>query len=197
MKCKYLILVVIIFSFLVNPSANRGDMKRTGDQVPKDSDHDSLTSTDREIREMLDALREFHLIKELDLPEDRAKHIVEKIRYARRIKQSYLFQCYQIENKLDALLGFSDPDHSQINVVLKELDVVKKQYYQHIMEPDHELRMMLSPEERAKYVLFQRNFNKKLREVIASIRQQQATPTSKGNFLLRRQDTESVIRQPH
>jgi len=170
--------------------------KGTSDQVLIGSDQNLLTSTDREIREMLDTLRESYLIKELKLPEDRAKRVLGKMRHARKIKQRYLFDRYQIENKLDALLGLSAPEPTKITAVLKELEVAKMRYYQHATEADNELHMLLSPEEQAKYVLFQRNFNKKLKEVIASIRQHRAKAIPKQNFLLRRQDEESVIRQP-
>jgi hypothetical protein len=145
---------------------------------------------------MLNTLRELYFIKELELPEDRAKRILEKMRYARKMREQYLFQRYQIENTLDALLEFPAPDSTKITVVLKELDVAKRHYYQHVIKADNELRMLLSPEEQAKYVLFQRNFNKKLQEVIASIRQHSTKTAPKRNFLLRRQDEESVIRQP-
>jgi Spy/CpxP family protein refolding chaperone len=197
MKAKYVIPVVLLFFFLSASPISKGEIPGGGDQVLKSSEQASLTSTDREIWEMIDVLREFHLIKELELPEDRAKRLLEKMRFAKKIKQRYLFQRYQIETQLDALLDFPHPDQAQLNAALKELEVAKMQYYQLTMEADHELQMILSPEEQARYVLFQKNFNKKLKEIIVSIRQQRAKTAPKQNFLLRRQDGESVIREPH
>jgi len=146
---------------------------------------------------MIDILREMHLIKELALPEDRAKRLLEKMHYARKIKQRYLVQRDQIETKLDTLLEFPHPNQTQLDTVLQELEQAKVQYYQLTLIADHELRILLSPEEQAKYVLFQKNFNQKLKDMIVNIRQQRANPAPKQNFLLRRQDGESVIRDPH
>jgi hypothetical protein len=175
---------------------SKGEIHEAGNQSRNNLNQDSLPTTDQEIRDMIDSLREVYLVRELKLSEDRANRILEKMRSARKIRQNYLFQRYRIEHELDALLEYPSPDQKRITAVLQELEVAKTQYYQWMMEADHELRTMLSLEEQAKYLLFQRNFNKKLREMIASIRQQSPKTPSKQNFLLRKQDDESVIRQP-
>jgi hypothetical protein len=53
----------------------------------------------------------------------------------------------------------------------------------------------LTTEERAKYVLFQRNFNQKLKEIIISIRQENINLPQQHNQILRKHPSESVIRQ--
>jgi len=196
MKCTYFVLgVMLVFFFSVSPTST-GEIPEAGNQAPQSSEHASPLPTDREIWKLIDMLREIHLLKELALPEDRAKRLLEKMHSARKIKQRYLFQRDHIETKLDALLEFPNPNQTQLDTVLKELEQAKVHYYQLTLVADHELRMLLSPEEQAKYVLFQKNFNKKLQDMIASIRQQRANPAPKQNFLLRRQDGESVIREP-
>jgi Spy/CpxP family protein refolding chaperone len=197
MKCKYLILLVILMIPFIKTPLSYTEIQGVEDQVLKSLNQDPPPSTDQEIREMLDTLREIHLIKELNLPEDRANRLLEKIRYTRKIRQRYLFQRYQLENTLNALLEYPASDPTKITTVLQELEAAKMQYYQRVIDADNELRMILSPEEQAKYVLFQRNFNKKLKEVIASIRRQyRAKTTPRRNFLLRKQEGESVIRHP-
>ena len=195
MKRKYLILVVILLLPFTSTLAGKRGIQDTRDQSQASKDN-SLTTTDREIRELLDTLRELHLVKELQLPQDKAKLLLEKVRYARKVKQNYLVQRYQIEKKLDTLLELPNPDQAKIQKILQELEAAKMQYYQHIIQADQELRTMLSPEEQAKYVLFQRNFDKRLKEIIVSIRQHSTKIPPKRNFLLRKQDQESVIRSP-
>ena len=80
MKCKYLILLVILMIPFIHASLSHAERKGTDDQALKTSEQDLLTSTDQEIREMLDTLRELYFIKELELPEDRAKRILEKVK---------------------------------------------------------------------------------------------------------------------
>lgn len=196
MKCKYLILLVILMIPFIHAPLSHAERKRADDQALKRLDQELLTSTDREIREMLDTLRELYLIKELELSEERAKPIFENMRSVRKMREQYLFQRYQIEDTLNTLLNVPTPDPTKLTGVLQELEVAKKLYYQRVIKADNELRILLSPEEQAKYVLFQRNFNKKLQEVIASIRQHPEKTAPKRNFLLRRQEEESVIRQP-
>jgi hypothetical protein len=182
--------------FIIAPLSH-AEIQGAEDQVLKNLNHDPPSSTDQEIRETLDTLWEFQLIKDLNLPEDRANRLLEKIRSARKIRQRYVFQRYRLENMLNALLEHPASDPTKITTVLHELETAKMQYYQGVIDTDRELRIILSPEEQAKYVLFQRNFNKKLKEVIVSIRRQYREKTTpRRHFLLRRQEGESVIRHP-
>lgn len=196
MKRKYCILFIILLLLLAYSLITKGEPENIGNQTSQNSDQNSPISTDQEIWKVLGTLREFYLVKELKLPEDRAKLLLKKIHDAREIREKYLVRRYQIEKTLDILLAFPNPDQAKLDAVLQELEVAKMEYYQNIMEADHELRTMLSPEEQAKYVLFQRNFSKKLRTIIASIRQQSTKTPPQENFLLRKQEEESVIRQP-
>jgi len=185
-------LQVILLVLLVLPVAGSSEQA----EQPQTPAPETLSSTDQQIRELLYTIRAFRLIKELGLSEDRARQVLEKMHQARTLRQQYLVQRYQIENKLDALLEYPTPDREKIDAVLQELDTARQEYYQHIRETDHELRMILTPEEQARYILFQRKFNQKLREIIASIREQSTDTSSPGqNRLLRKQTDESVIRR--
>ena len=153
-------------------------------------------SLDHEIRQTIDAVREYQLLQTLELSEERSQHLVETLHDARRIRQNYQSQRIAIEGKLELLLQVTQPDHNKIQHILQELKTVKSSYYQQILQADQTLWSLLSTEEQAKYILFQRHFTQQLHMMIAKIRQERSQTQNDSNFLLRRQNAESVIRQP-
>ncbi len=155
-----------------------------------------ITSPDGvNIREAVEILREQHLIKELQLSVPRAQVIIEKMRYMRNLKKEYQLQQYRLENELSGLFNMVEHDEAKITAVLQELKNAKSQFYQKLLRGDEEFHQLLTPEEQAKYVLFQRAFNQKLKDVIVSIRKQHVQESVKPSQILRNQDSESVIRQ--
>jgi Spy/CpxP family protein refolding chaperone len=155
-----------------------------------------VPSKDLEIHEIVETLRETYLLQELQLSEEKAQALIAKMRYSRELKKGYLLQQYAIENELETLLGLATPAPDKINTALQKLETAKLQYFQQMMEANAELQNMLTPEEQAKYVIFQRNFHRTLRKLITSIRQQSTKAAIQNNQILRRKDSESVIRQP-
>ncbi len=198
MKYTYSLLIVVLFLSLTYPVIIKSQETEADLQSETRLGSDtSFPPKDLEIYEVLETLRESHLIQELQLSEEKAQTVIEKIRDTRKLRKRYLFRRYTIENELDTLLDFPTPDQTKINNALRKLEIAKLQYYQQMMEADEELWKMFTPKERAKYVLFQRNFNKTLKEIIASIRKQSSKTITKPNQIIRRQNTESVIRRHH
>lgn len=152
-------------------------------------------SQDLKIYDAVEAFWEARLVQEIPLSEEKARLVVEKMRTARNIRKGYNFRRYEIEKTLQQLLQAATPNQPDIVDSLQRLDALKTQYYQEMLNVEEDVHRTLSPEERAKYILFQRNFNKKLREVIANIRQQNLDPSQAPNLLLRKQMEESVIRK--
>jgi hypothetical protein len=150
---------------------------------------------DQEIRQAIDALRESALVKELGIPQERTTLLLEKMQTARYIRQTYLTQRSQLEHQLELIITQSPADQQQIHATLQALERIKRLYYQQMGQADQDVQKLLSPEEQARYVVFQKNFNKRLQDVILHIRQQRP-PTSPSSLqLLRQQPEESVIRQ--
>ena len=194
MKVKGYILIVVLVVALISPVISKSQSEES-DLLPETIKQGRFSSKDKEIHEMVEILREIHLIRELNLSKEKAGVVIKKLRHARNLKRKYLAQRHSIEDKLDALLDAPAPNQTEITMTLQELESAKQQYYQQIMHSDKELWQILNPEERAKYVLFQRTFNKKLKEIILTIRQQNVNPPQEQNQLLRRKPAESVIRQ--
>lgn len=200
MKGKHYMLSLLLCCLLLTlwgiPAAGTEEIKSTQEQAGQRSEEEVTGALDQEIRHTIDTLREFYLIQELDLSADRAKDILKKMQETRQIRQAYLASRSDIEDQLETILGVSPPDQSKITELILELDAMHNQYYQDLLQTDKELRMMLSPEEQAKYVLFQKKFQQHLQDIVARIRQQRPQAPTPSNFLLRKQEQESVIRQP-
>ena len=148
------------------------------------------------IHDAIEALRESRLVEALQLSEPRAQTVIQKMRQARAVKKEYLLQRYALENELDTLFDPAERDATKIAAILEQLEQAKAQYYQKLLQNDEELRHLLTQEEQARYVLFQREFNQKLKEVITKIRQQSVNQPQKPSEILRQEDSESVIRRP-
>ena len=148
------------------------------------------------IHDAIEALRESRLVEALQLSEPRAQTVIQKMRQARAVKKEYLLQRYALENELDTLFDPAERDATKIAAILEQLEQAKAQYYQKLLQNDEELRHLLTQEEQARYVLFQREFNQKLKEVITKIRQQSVNQPQKPSEILRQEDAESVIRRP-
>lgn len=187
MKRYYIVLAVCIFCLLSRADAHAQD---TREAVQINS------PIDLEIQKAIEALQEVQLLRELQLPEDKAAALIHNLRDGRVLRQNYLLQRYVIEQKLHALLDEPAREKTEIANMLQKLEFVKLQYYQQVLKNDAEIEQLLTPEEHAQYILFQRDFNKKLKEVIAKIHGQSIDSPSKQHQLLRRESTESVIRQP-
>jgi hypothetical protein len=195
MKRIYWLALLLLVCPLTPVLLSQGEIQSPVQGVTS-SKQPGRTSTEQALRETIDSLRATYLVQELKLPEERAKQVLENMQAVKELRQQYLSQRSRSEHELDILLQYPAPDHTKLSVVLQELETSQTQYYQHLVDADRALRTLLSPEEQAKYVLFQKNFNKTLQDMIVSIRQHSPRPPSKQNFLLRKQDTESVIRQP-
>ncbi len=164
-----------------------------GEQIAKD---EVTLSPNREIHDLVETLREEQLLHELSLDGERSDPFLKNIRAGRQLKNSYLLQKYLIENELDALLNYPSPNQDDISTALQRLEFARFQYYQALLKNERELRQLLTPEEQARYLLFQRQFNNRLKELIVKIRQQTAKSPEQSHQILRQQPQESVIRKP-
>lgn len=193
-RIVYIGLLVIWCLSTLSPGTDETSLPATPLAEPHDQAQE--LSIDQEIRLTIDALREYQLLQTLDLPKERAQRLLSTLHDARRIQQAYQKRRADIEYQLEALLRYPQPDHAKIRQALQELEAAKTGYYRQILQADQALWALLSPEEQAQYILFQRHFTQQLQEMIVKIRQERIQSQDQVNFLLRRQDDESVIRQP-
>lgn len=168
----------------------------TASELPQSSAApDDPAILDQEIRQTIDALREIVLARELGLSQERTAVLLENMQIARQIRQAYLTQRTQLEHQLEQIITQSPPNQQQIHAILQTLENIKRQYYQQMGQADQDVQKLLSPEEQARYVVFQKNFSQRLQAVIVHIRQQRSPTSPASLHLLRQQPEESVIRQ--
>ena len=187
-KWKYRAISFLLLAFLASA------LPCVGEQM---SGEQRSYPRNREIHDLVETIREEQLLRELQLNAERVDPVLENIRSSQQVKNSYLLQKYLIENELDALLNYPSPNQEEISEALKKLELSRFYYYQALLRNEQELRELLTPEEQARYVLFQRQFNRRLKELIVKIRRQGITSAEPSNQILRRKPQESVIRKPH
>ncbi|MDY0092807.1 MAG: hypothetical protein RBT80_08890 [Candidatus Vecturithrix sp.] len=195
MKAAYFIIATLVLFSLVLSVRSENQLPESKSLTQPDEEGSSLSFRDKEIYEMIEMLREVHLFQELQLSESKATEVMQKVHSIRELKRDYLHKRYTLENVLSVELGYAAIDQGKINTILQILETAKHEYYQQLLSADRELQDLLTTEERAKYVLFQRNFNQKLKEIIISIRQENINLPQQHNQILRKQPSESVIRQ--
>ena len=193
----YILIVGFLIVCVVGPVLlGTGELAKPGSQPVRPQERSKISSLDQELRQAIETLREYNLVKELDLPESRTEQLVATLQNARQIQRSYQIRRAEIEHQLANILQGSEPDQAHIRQILQALDGVKQQYQTQMLQADQQLWSLLSPEEQARYILFQHHFTEQLQDMIIRIRQQRIQSSTQRNFLLRRKDEESVIRQP-
>lgn len=197
MKFTSCVISIIVMCVLFM-SSGIGNSQERDTASAGDADNEPNQTTliqDAEIHEVVETLREAYLLQELELSDEKSQALLENIRHTEEAKKIYLARRYAIENELHDLLAFPNPVQNQIANALQLLETAQLQYHQQLIQMNEELQEILTLEEQAKYVLFQRTFNRRLKQLITRIRQQNSEFTVPENQLLRRKDTESVIRQ--
>lgn len=150
-------------------------------------------SLDQEIRQTIDAL----VVQALNLPEERAESLLNTLREARLIRQTYQRRRETLEQQLEVLVR-DDSSQTEIRQLLQDIENAKTRYYQDSLHIDQTLWALLSSEEHAEYILVQRRLTRQLHDLILTIRKErEASPSQqRSDFLLRQHEEESVIRKP-
>ncbi|MBD3308288.1 hypothetical protein GF339_17760 [candidate division KSB3 bacterium] len=196
MKLRYYIVGVFVGLLLICSGRSGSQVNDGGGAAHKENvEHGKGEAKEQEIYRLLDRVREARLVEELELSEDKARAVIENMRYARKLKGGYWVKRSRFEKTLHVLLEAPVPDQANLDAVLQQLDQMTLHYHQQLLAVEGELQKILTPEERAKYILFQRNFNEELQELISNIRQRNNQGVPRQNQLLRKDSTESVIRQ--
>ncbi len=199
MKFTYWVTAIVVVCILWTSSGISSSQERdsaASGEVDAEQDQTTARVKEAEIHHVVETLREAYLLQELDLPEEKAHALLDSMRKTEEARSVYLARRYAIENELQDILARPGPDQTQIAKTLQLLETAQRHYHQQLIQTHDDLKDILTPEEQARYVLFQRNFNRRIRRLIMRIRQQNSQSTLPENQLLRRQDTESVIRQP-
>ena len=118
------------------------------------------------VRKKVEAMRAWRLTEELDLDEEMAARLFPAMRRSDRQRQEIEADNRRIIRLVSAELEKPEPDPDVVDKALDELIKNRRRIFRN--EEDHlqDVRKILSPEDTARYLLFQVKFQKEIRERI-------------------------------
>lgn len=130
---------------------------------------------DEEIRRTLGLVRNLKLVKELSLPEDKANMVLEKLRRMDQLQSNFSQQRRGVVSQLEKIVNSSNPEQLELKAKLRELREIETNYVSEKERTKKEIYDLLTPQQRARYILFQQKFQNELRQVITDIRRNYQT----------------------
>ncbi len=126
-------------------------------------------------REIIEKVRMYRLTQELDLTTDQAVKFFPKLNEIRKTEQKFFEDRLEIIKELKGLLKNNAADNDLTAVIdrFKSIQEEKQQAQAKIMD---EMRDILSPLQQARYLVFQEEFEREIREVIKAVREHKPHP---------------------
>ncbi|HEX7321238.1 MAG TPA: hypothetical protein VF399_12890 [bacterium] len=126
-------------------------------------------------REIIEKVRMYRLTQELDLTTEQAVKFFPKLNEIRKAEQKFFEERLEIIKELKELLKNNAADKELIVVIdrLKNSQDEKQQAQAEVMD---EMRDILSPQQQARFLIFQEEFEREIREVIKAVREHRPSP---------------------
>ncbi len=116
------------------------------------------------VRKKVEAVRAWRLTEELDLDEDKTAKLFPAMRRSDRQRQEIEADNRRIIRMVSAELNKPNPAPEVIDSALEELVKNRRRTFRSEEEHLQDVRKILSPEDTARYLLFQVKFQKEIRE---------------------------------
>lgn len=142
------------------------------------------TAEERErVKKRIDMIRMWRLTEDLDLDEQTGsklfpllRHYEEKRRELAREREELLFA-------LKGLLKSGKPQEERLRSLMKEWDEIRTKEQELNRKEKEDMKGILSIEQQAKYLIFQQEFMKEMRRMIADVREKRSeTSPSRMNM---------------
>ena len=126
-------------------------------------------------REIIEKVRMYRLTQELDLTTDQAVKFFPKLNEIRKAEQKFFEERMEIIKELKELLKNNASDKELVKTIdrLKASQDEKQKAQAKIMD---EMRDILSPQQQARFLVFQEEFEREIREVIKEVREHRPAP---------------------
>lgn len=129
-----------------------------------------VTSRGDELRRTLEQVRNIKLVKELNLPEEKATVVLGRLRRISELQNSYNQQRQSVVTQLQKIIGSSNPEQGTLQATLRELKDIETNYTNERERTRKEIYDVLTPQQRAQYILFQQKFQDELRQAITDVK---------------------------
>lgn len=128
-----------------------------------------VLAADDDPAQLIEKVRIYTLTKELDLTTEQAIEFFPKLSEFQKIEKDFNEEKAEILNELKDLLK-SGADDKKINAVLERYEQSLRRKLEDQISKTKEMWSMLTVAQRAKFLIFQDEFNRKIREIIKQIK---------------------------
>ncbi len=126
-------------------------------------------------REIIEKVRIYKLTEALDLTEEQTTKFFPHLKEMRKTEQEFQKQRLELIQKLRDLLKNNTPEQEIVNVLNKFQEIHKKRITAQMKEIE-DLRQILTPVQQAKFMIFQEDFEREIRELIREVRKGRNKP---------------------
>ena len=123
-------------------------------------------------RAIIEKIRIYRLTKELDLTTEQAYEFFPKLNELQKIDQEFRTEQQEILKELRVLIE-SDSREKEILKSLGRYESIFRDRVERQINKLQEIREMLTPNQQAKYLLFQDEFEREIRQLIKQVRKRQ------------------------
>lgn len=120
-------------------------------------------------RAIIENIRIYRLTKELDLTTEQAIEFFPKLNELQKVDREFRSKQQQILRELRILVQDSAHDIEIIEILTRYEDVFKDRLERQVMKRQ-ELRKMLTPNQQARYFIFQDEFEREIKRMIQEVK---------------------------
>jgi hypothetical protein len=125
---------------------------------------------DKDPREIIENVRIYRMTKELDLSSEQAIEFFPKLREFQQVEKQFQEEKTRILNSLRDNLDRGSTD-KEILALLQSYEQAHRDRLTGLIEKTKEMFDILTPRQRAQYLIFQDDFNREIREMIKKVKE--------------------------
>lgn len=130
---------------------------------------------EKDPREIIEKVRIYKLTEELDLSEEQITKFFPRLKEMRKNEQEFHKQRGEIIQELKEILK-AKVDEQKIVKLLNKLQELQKKRIESQLREMEEIRQILTPEQQARFIIFQEEFEREIRDMIREIRGRRQPP---------------------
>jgi Spy/CpxP family protein refolding chaperone len=126
-------------------------------------------SDEQDPRAIVEKIRMWRFTQELDLSTEQAAVLFPKLNELRKIEKNYNEEKRQVLVELRGLLS-RDASDIALTKVLSRYETLNRQKMEMQIEKTKEIMVILTPVQQARYLIFEDEFNREIREMIREVK---------------------------
>ncbi len=130
---------------------------------------------EKDPREIIEKVRIYKLTEALDLTTEQATRFFPKLKEMRKTEQEFQKEKIKLIKELKVLIEEGAPESEIIKILDKYTEIHKKRMIEQAKEIEG-LRGVLTPLQQAKFLIFQLEFEREIRDIIREVRRRHPPP---------------------